>query len=296
MRRAVLVLFLLSLAPLAAIADKPQGPVDAIGMIDYRRGPHFKVGDWVQYHTHGTSAQGYKTDYTVTVLIAGEELWWGEECFWIETRTSYAGGAPELAASLLSYAVFQDTLPARHFQKYMRKYIDGYDEHGKPLQQLFLRAPTELITRGFDYVDPERTTDTVGVERVTVPKGTFDALKDMQKWHEIQNKQEGDSTLYYEKAETHTRWWSSQVPLTSLVREDQDNVQHQRTWMIGESANAPLLTLEQAAGSTELVDYGTGMKSLLIPERFQRSLAQQRAATPKPPARAPARKPAGTRS
>ena len=295
MRRAVLILFLLALAPLAARADKPEGPVDAIGMLDYHRGPHFKVGDWVKYHTQGTSAQGFKTDYTVTVLIAGEELWWGEECFWIETHASYGGKAPELAASLLSYAVFQDTLPARDFQKYMRKYIDGLDEHGKPLEQLFLRAPAELITRGFDYDEPARTTDTVGVEKVEVPKGTFDALKDIQKWRETTNKQEGDSTLYFEKAETHTRWWSNQVPITSLVRIDQHNTQRQRTWMIGGSANAPLLTIEEAVGSTMLVDFGTGMKSKLIPERFQRSLAQQGAA-PKPPARAPVRKPATTRS
>ena len=37
-----------------------------------RMAPRFKVGDWVRYRTHGDSYQGYRTDYTVTVLIAGE--------------------------------------------------------------------------------------------------------------------------------------------------------------------------------------------------------------------------------
>ncbi|MEK7330027.1 MAG: hypothetical protein AAB290_06805 [Candidatus Eisenbacteria bacterium] len=295
MRRAVAVLLLIAALPLSALAAKPEGPVDAMTMIDFRRGPHFKVGDWVKYHTHGNSEQGFKTDYTVTVLIAGEELWWGEECFWVESQTSYSGRSPELAASLLSYAVFQDSLPARHFQRYIRKYIDGFDEQGVPVQQLFQRAPSELIIRGYGEYEPYRQRDTLGVEQVEVPKGTFDALREIQRFREYTTQQDGDSTVYFERTEDYTHWWSDTIPITSLVRVDQEDTQRRRVWMIGESQDAPLRIAERAIGSTELVDFGTGMKPRLVPERFQRPLSEQRAPRPKRPPPPAARKATGTR-
>jgi hypothetical protein len=295
MRRAVAVLFLIAVLPLSALAAKPEGPVDAIGMLDFRRGPHFKVGDWVKYRTHGSSEQGFKTDYTVTVLIAGEELWWGEECFWIESQTSYSGRPPELAASLLSYAVFQDSLVTRDFQRYIRKYIDGFDQQGIPIQQLFQRAPSELTNRSASQYEPNRQKDTLGIQRVEVPKGTFDALREIQRFRESTTTQDGDSTVYFELTEDHTYWWSDSIPITSLVRIDQEDTQRRRVWMIGESQNASLRIVERAIGSTDLVDFGTGMKAQLVPERFQRPLSEQRAPRPKRPPPPAARKATGTR-
>ena len=46
MRRAVAVLLLIAALPLSALAAGPAGPVDAIAMIDFRRGPQVKVGAW----------------------------------------------------------------------------------------------------------------------------------------------------------------------------------------------------------------------------------------------------------
>lgn len=297
MRRAVLALLLAAVLPLPVFAAKPAGPVDAIGMIDFRRGPHFKVGDWVTYQTKGQSEQGYRTDYTVTVLIAGEELWWGEECFWVETATSYAGAPPELTASLLSYAAFEDTFAARRFQRYIRKYVEGFDAEGRAVQQLFQRSPAEFINRGYGEWEPDVKKDTVGVEPVEVPKGRFDGLKELRRFHEYTTKQVGDSTVYFELIEDHAYYWSDQVPITSLVRVDQENTQRRRVWMIGESANAPLRIVEHTKGSSVLIDYGSGMKAHLIPERLQRPLSEQKAAQPKVPAKRPAtaapRKPAG---
>ncbi len=292
MRRAVVGLMLVAALPLLALAAKPEGPVDAISMIDFRRGPHFKVGDWVRYRTRGESAQGFKTDYRVTVLIAGEELWWGEECFWVETQTSYGGGPPEVAASLLSYAVFQDERPKTRFRRYVRKYLDGLDADGKPAVQLFLRGPSELTTRGFAERDPDRKVDTVGVEQVEVPKGAFDALRVNQRYREYETNQEGDSTVYFELTEDHAYWWSDQVPITSLVRVDQENIQRRRVWMIGESENASIHIVEHTTGSSQLIDFGSGMKAQSIPERLQRPLSEQKPARPK---QAPARRPAGRR-
>src|SRR5262245_20189051 len=105
MHRAVLAFVLIAAFPLVALAAKPSGPVDGVGMLDFRQG-RFKVGGWVRYRTKGDTEQGYKTDYTVTVLIGGEEKWWGEDCFWVETQTSYSGNAPEYTASLISFSVF----------------------------------------------------------------------------------------------------------------------------------------------------------------------------------------------
>jgi hypothetical protein len=289
MRRAVAALLLVALLPPTVLADKPEGLVDAVGTLDYEHGPRFKVGDWVRYRTQGQSAQGYKTDYTVTVLIAGEERWWGEDCFWVESQASYSGQPPELAASLMSYAVFRDSLPAVRFRRYIRKFTDGYDDQGNAIQQAFLRASGELTRRGWSEVRLNRKRDTLGVEQVAVPKGTFEALKEAQHYAEHLSHQEGDSTDYVELSEEHTYWWSDRIPLTRLVRKDQLNTQKRRAWKVGESADAVLQIVEQVNGSTQLVDFGSGMKSLTIPARFQRPLSEQLAPARK---RAP---PAGTR-
>jgi len=291
MRRAVPVLLLLLTFPITARAAKVEGPVDAIGMIDYARGPRFKVGDWVRYRTQGSSYQGYRTDYTVTVLIGGEEMWWGEKCFWVETQASYSGQPPQVTGSLISYGIFGDSLPSLRFTRYIRKIIDGRDEKGYT-QQPFRRALNEIQSRTFAEVAPPHKTDTLGVESVTVPKGSYDALKIKRVERQVSTTQSGDSTVYYEMVGDHTSWWSDQVPITRLVKIAQDNIQRRRVWMIGESANAPLVVAERSTGSTELIDCGSGMKALSVPERFQRPISEQVPAKPKP---AKTQKPASKR-
>src|SRR5262245_32599499 len=208
MRRAVIALALVAAFPLVAQAASIEGPVDGVGMLDFGRGRHFKVGDWVRYRTLGNSEQGYKTDYTVTVLIAGEELWWGEECFWVETQTSYSGNPPEVTASLISFAVFEDSLPNRRFARFLRKYLDGVDVNGNWVQQPFQRAAGEVTSRGWEEYEPKRQVDTLGVEKVQVPKGSFDGLKIRQLYKEYTTKMDGDSTVYFELVEDHSTWWS----------------------------------------------------------------------------------------
>jgi len=290
MRRAVLALLLLAALPGPTQAATREGPMDAIGNLDYSRGPHFKVGDWVKYRTRGESYQGYTTDYTVILLIAGEEEWWGEKCFWLETRTYNTGDdAPLIAASLMSYSVFEDSMPSSRFTLYVRKTVDGQDEKGRYVQQPFRRADTD-IKRRVPLPEPERRIDTLGVGRVEVPKGAFDALKVKRVTRKAVTAQEGDSTVYYERLEDHVFWKSDQIPITRLVKVDLDNFQRRRVWMIGESGNAPLNVAEHATGVMELLDFGSGMKSLAIPERFQRPISEQRAAPSKPARVRPASK------
>jgi hypothetical protein len=285
MRRAVLALVLIAALPLTPQAAKREGPIDAISMIDYARGPRFKVGDWVRYQTRGRSHQGYRDDYQVVVLIAGEELWWGEKCFWVETQASYNGLNPEITGSLISYSIFDDSLPNLRFGRYVRKFLEGVDDHGNHLQQPFRRSTQEIKNRTFAEAQPKWKTDTLGPDRVEVAKGAFDAIKVRKVFTRKETAQEGDSTVYFEEVENHTTWWSDQVPITRLVKIEQDNVQKRRVWMIGESANAPLNVVEHATGGTELLDYGSGMKSIAIPERFQRPLSEQFPSPARPKAR-----------
>jgi hypothetical protein len=280
MRRAVPVLLLLLTFPITAHAAQLEGPVDAVGMIDYSRGPRFKVGDWVRYRTKGSSYQGYRTDYTVTMLIGGEEMWWGEKCFWVETQTSFSGQTPQVTGSLISYGIFEDSLPSIRFTRYLRKFIDGRDENGY-VQQPFRRALVEVRSRTFAEPNPPHKLDTLGVESVTVPKGSYDALKVKRVERLVSTSQVGDSTVYFEKEDDHTYWWSDQVPITRLVKIAQDNIQRRRVWMIGESGNAPLVVAERTTGGTELVDCGSGMKAMSVPERFQKPISEQVPAKPK---------------
>jgi len=294
MRRAVLALLLVAALPRPALAVEKMDPVDAIAMVDYTHGPKFKVGDWVRYVTRATSQQGYKTDYTVTILIAGEELWWGEKCFWLETQNAFSGQAPEVTASLVSYSIFEDSLPSIRFSRYVRKYVEGFDEHGKYVQQPFRRAGNEISDRGYSEHNPPYQLDSLGMAKVEVPKGTFDALRVRKTYRVVENVQDGDSTVYFEMVLAHTFSWSDKVPITRLVSIEQDNVQRRRVWMIGESANAPLNTVEHVAGGTLLEEFGSGMKALSIPERLQRPLSEQQPARGQPTPRA-APRPAGKR-
>src|SRR5262249_10125138 len=78
---------LLALALLPAASTASMGPIDGIGLIDYSSPPDFRVGTWAKYHIVGHSQMGLEDDYFVTVIIAGEEEFWGERCFWVETHT-----------------------------------------------------------------------------------------------------------------------------------------------------------------------------------------------------------------
>lgn len=295
MRRAVLVLLLIAAFPFTAHAAKATSAMDGVSMINYRRGLAFKVGDWVKYKVHGKSELGLETDYGVTILIAGEEMWWGEECFWVETQVSYFGLEPLVTASCVSRAVFQDSFPAIRYPRYIRKYIDMLDSDGKPTEQLYRRSANELFTRGYAEYEPVIDKDTVGVAKVTVPKGTYDALR--IDWHHrtFVTEHKPDSSTYYEKATDQTYWRSDDVPITGLARVDLVETQRTRVWKAGESENAPMRVLERATGSQELVDFGTGMKPLLVPQNLRHPLTEQRATRPKSPAPPAARKTTGTR-
>jgi len=301
MRRAVR---LLAPAALALALGAPTPPraetltpdrINGIGLIDFGLPPRFKVGDYARYHMSAQSAMGVVDDYNLTVMIAGEEEWWGERCFWIETRTQSAAGGDQSIASLMSYDVFADSLALPHMQLYVRKIVNGMKEDGSVDQVVYKRPASTLKMRDPLGSQFKLQVDTLGAETITVAKGVFPCTK----LHFLQGRgatgARGDSTDYTELREERTTFMSPQVPITHIVREDIVQQITRKAWKVGHSKDAtPTVTLDRTVGSAELVESGSGMASRLLPESMRKSIAERAAeAARKAPAPRPAKRKAG---
>ncbi len=272
---------------------KPQvvSSVNGIGLIDYSRKPDFKVGDWATYRMTGKSEMGMSDDYTVTVLLAGEEEWWGERCFWVETWTDMPGHAPQTTASLMSYSIFGDSLPVQRMQMYQRKTINGLDETGKLVQEVSRAAASALKSRTLFRRPLQWDVDTIGVDTVITPKGTFHTQVVTLKQGTGGTSTVGDSSIYTEVRENRTSYQSLEIPITHIVREDLESVIARKSWMLGRSSEASALNIrDRGLGSARLLDYGHGKSARLVPVEFRRSLSDARVGKPKAPGRGPARR------
>jgi hypothetical protein len=280
MRRALLILgSLLALAlPLdsfAARVERPADIIDGAGMVNYMTRPTFKVGDWVKYHTTSTSEQGFKDDYTVTILIGGEEVWWGEPCFWVETRTQKAGDHERYTASLVSYAAFGDTMANNHIMWFIRKTINGVKNNNEPDIALYTRGKNEIQLRRavWEKDDNPPLVDSVGTEKVTVAAGSFDTHKVRRRYRNAETADQGDSSIYYRRQLDRTFFVTPKVPITNLARVDVDDHQEGKTWLAGKSDKGPLKTLERARGTTELIEMGSsGLPALLVPVALRKPI------------------------
>ena len=297
MRRAVrLSLLALSLVVLLPAAAFARDAVDGAGMIDYHRPADLKVGTWVKYRMQSSSLQGYKDDYTITILIAGEEEWWGEPCFWVETWTQDAGERKLQQASLLPYSMFGDSMATKHVTWFLRKSISGLGPDGTPQQVIHRRDEGELTLRAGakPQTEPvEMSRDTLGRDSTSVPAGRYpDCTKIRSLNRIVEQVTKGDSSIYYERNEERMLYMTRQVPITSLARDDVDDHQLGRSWRLGESQKAgELKTLERARGSLVLVETGTGgLTPELVPEKYRRPLREQEAAQKAAPKPKPATK------
>lgn len=290
MRWAAMAAIGAALAPLAAGAGpQPVNMINGIGLIDYSHRRPMPIGSWVKYHVTGSSELGMEDDYTVTILIGGEERFWGEDCFWVETWTEIKGQPPSSVASLMSYAIFDDSLAIPNLQLYNRKVVSEVDEQGNPIQVVTKRNAGSLKGR---IPSKERvlwTVDSLGSEVVTTPKGSFPATKILMKQGIGSTADVGDSSIRTEVRENRTIYMASGVPITGIVREDIHNRIERKTWRIGESQNAPMRVMEDAKGVALVVDFGTGLTPQLVPERFRKPLSAAAPAgapsRPKPAAR-----------
>ncbi len=290
MRRAIQgiagALLALALLPAAAL---PQGvqlkTVNAIGLLDYGRPPTFKTGQWVKYRMIGQSANGTVDDYFVTIAIVGEERFWGEECFWIQTVTERAKGSPAVVATLMSYDIFKDPEAQKNLQSYQRKMIVGLDEEGRPDVQIMKRPRESLLQRDSKKIASHVYFDTLGTDTVQVPAGTFDVIKIRIRQGSSTSSDTPDSTQYTEMRETRVAYMAGKVPVSGLAREDVDYLLQRKTWLIGKSGTGDMLTLEHATGRANLIASGTGYKTDLLPPEWQHDLD---AVTLPPAASAPA--------
>jgi len=286
MRRASRILLLigtlLALSALAASAqNRPQivTSVDGIGMLDYTRKPTFQVGDWVKYRMSGSSDMGMKDDYEVTVLIAGEEEFWGERCVWIETWTESPDRSPRSVATLMSYSIFGDSLAIQRMQLYRRKSINTLDEQGKPRQEVVKAASSALKSRTLFKRPIQWDVDTLPPDTVHTPRGTYNATRVSIRQGTGATTTVRDSSVYSEARENRMTYMHPSIPLTHIVREDIESIIGRRTWEIGRSsASTELVIRDRGLGTARLIDYGTGLESRLIPERFRMSFAEQKAA------------------
>lgn len=296
-RSRVLVGFLA--ASLFALTARPapaqEGTLlDAIGAVGYTQGRSIvQVGSWVTYHVTASSDNGVTDDYTVTMMIAGEEEWWGEECFWVETSTQRGKWPAVTAATLMSSAIFEDSTPLRNVLLYQRKRIAELDDNGQPLQQTMRRGPAAIKGRERPRQGLTLLTDTLGTDTLKTAQGNLLCLKVRTEKGIASTAQSADSSQYGETREVRMSYLTPQVPVTGNAHEEIEFTTSRRTWPTGRSKEStPLNLVDRTRTVLELVAYGaSGLEAKYVPAEFRRSLAAQRAAparksrTPAPPAK-----------
>lgn len=290
--RILVAFFMASLFALSAGSALAQEStlLDAIGTLDFSRGRSIvQVGSWVTYHMTAKSEMGVSDDYTVTVLIAGEEEWWGEECFWVETTTR-VGQEPGLtAATLMSTAIFDDSTASRNVLMYQRKRVGDLDESGRPRMQTMRRGNDAIKSRTPPDAGLTVRTDTLGTDTLKTAQGDFVCLKVRTEQGIATTAQSADSSQYTEVRDVRVTYLSPRIPVTGRAREEIDYSISRRSWLVGRSQDSgPLRVMDRSKGTLELVSFGTkGLEAQLTPVEFRRSLAEQRAAVaPRPKATA----------
>jgi hypothetical protein len=286
-RLAAVALGLVALLPTQPRATQQKVElVNGIGLIDYARKPHFKVGDWVQYHVTGSSEMGMHDDYDVTVLIGGEEKFWGEDCFWVETWTAPATGGGRSVATLMSYAIFDDSLPIPHLQLYARKMISEMTEDGHPIQSVMKRPTGSLTSRKPIGERVSMKVDTVGSDTVAVPPGLFQCKKVSIQQGIATTMDVADSSIRTEVRENRLVYMTPEIPITAVAREDIEYSIMRKTWKIGRSEEGPLRTMDRSTGSARLTARGENGHPQLVPEYARKALASsgsKEAPRPGPP-------------
>jgi len=288
MRRAISLLLLVAATlPLGETPARSQGQaiMNGIGLVDYSRKPDFKVGDWVKYRMSSESEMGMTDDFVLTLIVAGEEDFWGDPGFWLETWVDRPGRPPEARASLMSYEIFSDSSAIDKLMLYMRKTITTLDDSGKPRIDINKPATSTLKAR-YEVKNPVKwTREALGADTVQTPRGTFNAQVYLFKQGKGVTQTVGDSTIYTEVREDRKGWYATEIPITHLAREDITTSSSRKSWMIGRSGDVTKLNIrDQGVGTARLLDYGSGIQPRLLPPRFRKSFAEQRAAE-----RAPAR-------
>ncbi len=284
MRRAIIFLALVvcvaTLCDVPASRAKGRPTINGIGLINYSATkPTFKPGDWVRYRVSGANNEGAEDDYYVTVFIAGEENFWGEDCFWVETRTQSVGAVGDVAiATLMSYSIFGDSLAIPRMKLFMRKTITDVNENGTPRQDLTKRPPLTLRNRKPPSEHTDWSVDTMGVDTVNTPRGLFTCTKVKLEEGIAASADHGDSSSNTEVRDARTVYYAAGIPITGFAREHILNTIRRKSWLIGRSSDAEMKLVAISEGNARLVDFGSGLTSVLVPKQFQRPLSEQKTA------------------
>jgi len=285
MRRAMLWLLLSCLLiPTAAAADTV---INGVGLIDFMHKPNFKVGDWVRYRLQGKTDKGQPIDQRVTLLIAGEERFWGDDCFWVETSTQDVGKPAVIAiASLLSYSVFTDSLPQVRMKMYVRKQITDVNEEGQGVEFLVRQGINALRDRATHGAQIPWSVDSLGSDTVSTPAGFYACDKLRYREGIAETADRTDSTVRTEYLEARTVYMNHKIPITHIAREETETTAKRTEWAVGHSdaPSAPAL-IARAFGDARLEAYGTGMTASLVPENVRRSIREQEMAASRPATR-----------
>lgn len=246
--------------------------VNGIGLIDYAGRPKIAPGMWVKYRVEGSNTAGESTAYDITVIIAALESFWGDDGFWVETHTVPVGGPPRAVATLMSFAIFEDSLPVQRMKYYMRKTVSDFDVEGKPRQDIVRRPTPSTRSRKGAVEDISWIVDTLDVDTVQTPSGLF-SCKKIQIMQGIgETADQGDSTTRTETRDIRTLYLTPKVPITHLARENIENRSERRTWKVGRSQDAPMQLLQRSLGTSRLLGFGTGMKSSIFTEEMLRAM------------------------
>jgi hypothetical protein len=251
----------------------PQATVRMSGLayVDYRGKPRFKVGDWVKYRFTSKSDGGGHENYDMTILVAGEEKFWGDDCFWLETWTGGSTLTPQSTAFLMSYSAFGDTAWLQRLMVYQRKSVQ-VDDEGNVREELTRRVLGGKA-RGDDRPSLTIVADTLGRDTVHTAGGVYLCTK-VQRRAGIGSVEEiGDSTIRNENWDKRTLYLSPRVPLTSLVREIDDRWITRKAWKPGHSGDAVQAYRMRGTGTLELLSFGSGgLTPKLVPADAQRQL------------------------
>jgi hypothetical protein len=274
MRRARIAVVALTVAlalsaPGAVRALQTDTRMSSVGILDYTLPPTFKVGDYVRYLVTTMDEKGTVDDrYYLTVMIAGQEVFWGERCFWVETWTDEdTARVRSVELALMSYDIFKDPKASENLLDYQRKIADEFDEKtGQLIETLVSPNTVSLTTRRSKAEVPSLQVDTLGIDTTQTPLGTFRSpvIVARSAWGKAGGS--GDSTVYKERRDDHTTWNAPEIPLTGNVRDEMWMRETRRTWMVGHSKES---TPEVLVGArhvvARLVGYGHGLKSRLLP-------------------------------
>ncbi len=262
---------------LSSISARAEGPtrIDGIGLIDYDHPPDFRVGSWVKYHFNANSETGLSEEYDLTLIIGGEEEFWGERCFWVETHIDPIAGSASITATLMSYDAFKDSLGLAKMQYYRRKSVAGRERSGKTITQVY-RMPRTALQSGSAEGGLTVAWDTLGTDTVSVPKGQFPSSVYRFRQGMATNSDVGDSTIRETLQESRKVFMNPRVPVTHLVKEEGERLGTRQAWLIGQGLNPPPEAVkDRGRGTAVLVDYGEGMEATAVPEQFRKSLADQ---------------------